>query len=84
MNIWEHIEDYVTLAKKNDYFYKRRKEQAKYWMREAINNKLMRNFYENATISESLENYEQMVLEDKITSFAAAKKLLDMYYDQKK
>lgn len=81
MNIWENIEKYIQLTQKNEYFYHRRKEQAKYWMMEAINNRLMRNFYNNLEVQSHLVEYEQMVLNDQISSFAAAKKLLSIYFD---
>jgi LAO/AO transport system kinase len=84
MKIWEHIESYTSLVKSNNFFYTRRKEQAKYWMIEAINNRLMRNFYGNEAVKENLEILEEMVLEDKISSFAAAKKLLSIYFSSQK
>lgn len=81
MAVWDHVESYVAMAQKNNFFYQRRKEQAKYWMLEAINNRLMRNFYGNESVRSNLEMFEEMVLNDQISSFAAAKKLLNIYYE---
>lgn len=84
MTIWEHIESYVKQTKTNGYFYDRRKDQAKYWMLEAINNRLMRNFYNDSSVKQNLEILEKQVLEDQISSFAAAAKLLNIYYSKNK
>jgi LAO/AO transport system ATPase len=84
MNVWENIENYVALTQENGYFHRRRKDQARYWMLEAINSRLMRNFYNSNEVKANLEQLEQQVLEDKISSFAAASKLLSIYYDSEK
>jgi len=84
MNIWENIESYVALTQENGYFHNRRKDQARYWMIEAINSRLMRNFYNSREVKANLELLEQQVLDDKISSFAAASKLLSIYYNSGK
>ncbi len=78
--IWKMIMDYVELTKKNNYFYTHRRDQARYWMFESINESLRDHFYHNQLIGEKLQEYEQMVLQDKKSSFVAAGELLDMYY----
>ena len=78
--IWNMIDDYMAFVKKNGYFSYRRNEQAKYWMYEAINEHLRDSFYQNDVIAQMLEKKEQEVLGGQLTSFVAAKKLLDAYY----
>jgi LAO/AO transport system kinase len=78
-DIWTSIQEYINLTKGNNFFYNRRREQAKYWMYETINESLKTHFYNHKNISEELPVYEQMVLHDKISSFIAAKKLLKKY-----
>ena len=79
--IWDMIDDYFVFVKKNGYFDYRRNEQAKYWMYESINEHLRDSFYHNPTIETMLKAQESNVLNGQVTSFVAAKKLLDTYYD---
>jgi LAO/AO transport system kinase len=69
-------------VKKNGYFDYRRNEQAKYWMYETINEQLRDSFYNNPEIAAMLESREQQVLQGNLTSFVAAKQLLDTYFSQ--
>ena len=48
-------------------------------MYETINEHLRDNFYQNPLIAGMLEEQEKEVLQGHTTSFAAARKLLDMY-----
>jgi LAO/AO transport system kinase len=79
--IWDMIDEYIAFVKANGYFEYRRNEQSKYWMYETINEHLRNSFYHNNTIAEMLEREEKEVLEGKLTSFVAAKQLLDKYFD---
>lgn len=73
--------DYIDKVKANGYFQYRRNEQSKYWMYESVNEHLKNDFYYNERIKSMLKSTELDVLGGKITSFIAAKKLLDTYYD---
>ena len=79
--IWDMVDEYFAFVKANGYFEQRRNEQAKYWMYESINEHLRDSFYNNETIASMLAVKEEEVLNGKLTSFVAAKKLLDAYYD---
>ncbi len=79
-DVWNVIEDFVRHVKKNDFFEKKRKSQARYWMYESINESLKSNFYSNEFIKEKLKLFEQSVLDGKMNSFNAAKMLLDQYF----
>ena len=81
--VWDMVWAYIDFVKKNGYFQYRRNEQAKYWMYETINESLKNSFYNNPEISALLEKYEQEVLAGQQTSFAAARRLLDLYYSRK-
>ena len=78
--IWQMINEYVELTKKNGYFDANRREQAKHRLRETINEALLSDFYNNEGVRRELEIYEKQVLSDKISSFQAAMELLDKYY----
>lgn len=79
--IWDTIDEYLVQAKNNAYFQHRRNEQSKFWMYETINERLRNDFYQNEQINAKMEESEKKVLKEEISSFVAAKKLLD-FYDQ--
>lgn len=81
MELWNGVEDFLKFTKDNGYFNRNRSRQAKYWMYETIASELRDSFFKNPTIEPMLEGMEQEVLHDKISSFAAARKLLDVYFD---
>ena len=76
--------EYIDFVKKNGYFGYRRNEQSKYWMYETINEQLRDSFYHNPQIEAMLQEKEQQVLQGNLTSFTAAKSLLDTYFDELK
>lgn len=80
--IWDMIYEYINFVKANGYFEYRRNEQSKYWMYESINEQLRDSFYNNQVISSMLAGQEQKVLSGQLTSFIAAKKLLDTYFEE--
>ncbi len=82
--IWDMVYKYFDFVKANGYFEHRRNEQAKYWMYEAINEHLRDSFYQNERIAAMLAGQEQEVLNGRATSFAAAKRLLDTYFEEMK
>ncbi len=77
--IWETINEYLNHVKGNDYFQHRRNEQSKFWMYETINEQLRNNFYQNEDIKVLMEESEKKVLKEEISSFVAAKRLLERY-----
>ncbi|MCF8361238.1 MAG: methylmalonyl Co-A mutase-associated GTPase MeaB [Prolixibacteraceae bacterium] len=77
---WKMITEYVSFVQKNNYFDSRRNQQSKYWMYETINETLKNSFYNHEEIKAQLANFESDVLNNKMSSFIAAKKLLDIYY----
>ena len=77
--IWKTIGDYLEHVKNNGYFQLRRNEQSKFWMYETINEHLRNHFYQNEQIKSLMDEYEKKVLKAEISSFVAAKKLIDFY-----
>lgn len=82
--IWDMVYQYMDFVKDNGYFAYRRNEQSKYWMYETINEHLRDSFYQNARIESMLAEQENQVLQGNLTSFAAAQKLLDTYFESLK
>ena len=73
------IFDYISKVKANGCFDRRRNSQAKYWMYESINEQLHNRFYNARGIADMLAECEKELLSGRITSFAAATKMLDLY-----
>ena len=80
--VWDMVYKYIDFVKDNGYFEYRRNEQSKYWMYETINEQLRDSFYHNATIEAMLTDKETQVLQGNLTSFVAAKDLLDAYFKE--
>ncbi|MFW5944104.1 MAG: methylmalonyl Co-A mutase-associated GTPase MeaB [Bacteroidota bacterium] len=81
--VWETILEYINYTSNNGYFTNNRNKQAKYWMYETINQILRDNFYQTTFIRDQLPQYEDEVLKGNISSFMAAKALLDQYFTKK-
>ncbi|MBO4571497.1 MAG: methylmalonyl Co-A mutase-associated GTPase MeaB [Bacteroidales bacterium] len=81
--IKQKIEEYFTLVRGNGYYDKRRREQARYWMYESINESLKNMFYENPVIEKLLPEYEEAVLEGTLESFTSASELIEKYRESK-
>ena len=81
--VWKGIEEFLDHTQTNGYFTDNRNRQNKYWMYESINEALRNSFYRSPVIEARIAEYEAQVLGDRISSFVAAKELLDLYFGQK-
>ena len=79
--IWDMVGEYMEFTKKNGYFDYKRNEQAKYWMYESINDTLRDKFYHNPAVEGMLEQTEKQGLNNEISSFVAAKRMIDLFLD---
>jgi LAO/AO transport system kinase len=77
--IWELIGDYITKTQESGYFREKRSRQAKNWMFETIQNRLMDEFYNDPNVKKKLKSVEERVLKGEISSFKAAKMLLEIF-----
>ncbi|WP_321478505.1 methylmalonyl Co-A mutase-associated GTPase MeaB [uncultured Bacteroides sp.] len=82
--IWDMVDEYMSFVKDNGYFDYRRNEQSKYWMYETINEHLRDSFYNDEKIKAMLVEKEKKVLSADLTSFVAARDLLDAYFRELK
>lgn len=78
--VWKGVEEYLDHIQSNGYFRHNRNRQNKYWMYESIEETLRNSFYHDPAVEARIAEYEQRVLEDRISSFIAAKELLDLYF----
>ncbi|GHT13821.1 ATPase/protein kinase [Bacteroidia bacterium] len=82
--IWNMVDEYMTFTRNNGFFEFRRNSQAKYWMYESINEQLKNHFYQSPQIAKELLLKESQVLHSEISSFTAAKLMLDKYFNETK
>ena len=77
--VWGMIESHIEKVKRSGCFDERRCYQQRYWMYEAIDEQLKARFYNTAGMADVLSRYEQLLMQGKTTSFAAAAKVLDFF-----
>lgn len=75
--IWKMIEHYVTLTKENNWFEKNRAQQNLYWMHETVSETIKHRFYSDTRTQEKIKHLEQDVIAGKLSSFEAARLLLE-------
>jgi len=78
--VWKMISDFENTVKQNGWFFQNRKEQQKNWMESRIHNSLLFNFYNSPVVKKEQPLLENAVLEGKESPFAAAEKLLRLYF----
>jgi LAO/AO transport system kinase len=78
--LWETITEYVNYTRDNGFFEEKRKTQNLQAMLDTINERLKDNFYSNASIKHLKSMVERDLMDSKITSYAAAQKLLETYF----
>ena len=77
--VWDMINEFITFTKSNGHFEKKRNEQSKYWMYESINAMLRDAFYNHKEIEAKLPLMERKVLNNEISSFVAARQMIDLF-----
>ena len=80
--VWEMIDRYFEYVRGNGFFEHRRIEQSRYWMYETINERLKSHFYNNPNMEKLLQVNESLVLDNRLSSFVAARNVLDAYFEQ--
>jgi LAO/AO transport system kinase len=77
--IREMIDAYIAFTKASGYFDHKRNEQSRYWMYESIQELLRNAFYHHPEIERLLPEMEQKVLSNELSSFVAARQLIDLF-----
>lgn len=80
--VWDLIMEYFDFTKKSGYFESFRKEQAVVRMHSTILEYLNNSFYNQEDVKEMVTEVEQQLHEGTITSYKAALKLLDKYFNR--
>lgn len=77
--LWECVLEHAALTRANGYRERLRREQKRRWMHETIEQTLRQRFESHPEVRARKLALEQNVVEGRITSFAAARVLLDLY-----
>ncbi|MEQ1747139.1 MAG: methylmalonyl Co-A mutase-associated GTPase MeaB [Saprospiraceae bacterium] len=80
--IWERIEAYRQDTVANGFWADNRRQQAQYWLEEALENGLRKVFYTHPDVRSRLAELEQDVLAGRVSPFAAAEEVL-RFFSQK-
>ena len=80
---WRYVVDYQSIMQQSGYFPFNRSQQARYWMKHTIQEKLVQNFYQNKAVDKAYAEIEQRVSTGQLSSFKAADILLEMYKHEK-
>ncbi|MDR0971840.1 MAG: methylmalonyl Co-A mutase-associated GTPase MeaB [Bacteroidales bacterium] len=80
--IWEVINQYVIATKSNGYFYKKRNEQNLNILDQSIETQLKESFYNNSYIKDVIEQTKKDILENRISAYVAAEKLIENYFKE--
>lgn len=80
--VWNMVHEFVHYTRQNGFFDHHRHEQSRYWMYETINEKLKNTFYQNPEVRKRTEEFEKKVQNNEISSFEAARVLLDFYFNK--
>ena len=77
--LWDCVAEYVAVTQGNGWLTEARKRQAQAWMQEIIREGLRQRFESQPAIRKRRQILEKEVSEGRITSFRAARELLEAY-----
>ena len=75
--VWNMIDRYFDFVRNNGYFDRRRAAQARFWMYQTIDEQLRSRFYDNPDVQALLAHNERLVLDNRLSSFEAARRVLE-------
>jgi GTPase len=81
--LWDCVNEYIAMTKANGWFALARRNQTQMWMQEIIRESLRQRFESHPAIKRRKDAIEKEVLEGRVTSFRAARELLETYSDSK-
>lgn len=78
--LWEAVVTFKTFTNENNYWLYNRQQQARYWLYESINQQLQSAFFEHPNVIAQLAAIEKEVIAGRLSSFAGASKLIDLFF----
>jgi LAO/AO transport system kinase len=77
--VWDAVVEHRRLLQENGCFERTRQMQTRQWMHEMIEQELLARFRNDPAVRSSLDKYEQAVANGRISSFRAARMLLELH-----
>jgi LAO/AO transport system kinase len=77
--VWDIVKEHHRGAMETGWLGLRRREQVRRWMLESVEQTLAQRFFTHSGVREALPGLEAEVLEGRMSSFRAARRLLDIY-----
>lgn len=77
--VWEIVDEFVRHTKTKGFFEQKRKEQSVYWLNESIQYELNQAFYNDKDLRKQLDQYKELIQKGKISSYKAARELLELF-----
>lgn len=75
-NIWNSINQYIDLTKKNNYFFENRIKQSKSNLLKVIDESLRMSFFKRKSVNNKLEKLIQQIEDQEISVFEASQKII--------
>ena len=79
--VWTSVRDYQALTQENGFFDEQRRRQARHWMYQTIEDTLRDDFFSTPAVDAARSDLEADVQAGRLSSVAAAQKLLAIYRD---
>ncbi len=79
-DVWDMIRAHEKMMKETGHFQQKRNRQQQHRLHETINETLKDNFYTHPVITKKIKEAEQLLSEQKMTSFQAANMLINTYF----
>ena len=74
--VWDMISNYISENKETNFFTSKRQQQNRNWLLQALDDQLKQRFYQDKKVAAALEELVVDVINNKISPFRAAEKLL--------
>ncbi|MFS4494629.1 methylmalonyl Co-A mutase-associated GTPase MeaB [Maribacter sp. 2308TA10-17] len=74
--VWDMISNYISENKASNFFTSKRQQQNKNWLLQTLDDQLKQRFYQDKKVAAALEELVTDVVNNKISPFRAAEKLL--------
>ncbi|WP_103019322.1 methylmalonyl Co-A mutase-associated GTPase MeaB [Salinibacter altiplanensis] len=78
-DVWSAVEQYRAYTQETGFFEKQRRRQAQHWMEQAVEQRLREEFFSDPDVQAAQEDVEPAVQEGRLSSLAAAERLLSVH-----
>lgn len=77
--VWGTLAQFRDFVRQNGFFEENRRQQAAYWLKEALEAGLKSMFFQDPDVQAKMLSLEQPVLDGRISPFAAAAEILQLF-----